>query len=296
MMKAALHKIYDQVPFKYHIFSTLKRFWSPPKRVYQHLSFRDDFKVTVDEKRSFKMKHFGYELENELFWRGLSGWEAVSFDLWIRLCKDAEVIFDVGANTGVFALIAKTINPNAEVYAFEPVKRVAQKIDYNNSINNYDIKVIQKAAADYDGVGTIYDPMEEHLYSVTVNKNGNSPDRDVTAVEIETIKLSTFIEKEEIKKIDLMKIDVESFEPEVLEGLGPYLKKFQPPIIIEILGEDIGRRVDEIMKGLDYLYFKVENNRKLVRTEHIRNEIVREDDDHNYFFCPPAIAKKLNLL
>jgi len=296
MMKAVLHKIYDQVPFKQHIFSTLKRVWTPPKHIYQHLSFKDDFEVNVDDTHRFRMQHFGYELENELFWRGLSGWEAVSFDLWIKLCKDAKVIFDVGANTGVFALLAKTVNPDSEVYAFEPVKRVAQKIHYNNNINNYDIKVVQKAAADYDGVGTIYDPMEEHLYSVTVNKNGNSPSTNVETVEIETIKLSTFIENEGIEKIDLMKIDVESFEPEVLEGLGKYLKKFQPPIIIEILGEDIGRRVDEIMQGLDYLYFKVEDNCKLVRTEQIRNVIVKEEDDHNYFFCPPAIAKKLNLL
>lgn len=295
-MKGTLSKIYHGVPFKQHLFSTLKWFWTPPKRIYQHLSFKDDFEVKIDDKHQFKMKHFGYELENELFWRGLKGWEAVSFELWIKLCKDAEVIFDVGANTGVFALIAKTIQPNSKVYAFEPVKRVSQKIHYNNELNNYDIKVIQKAAADYDGVGTIYDPMGEHLYSVTVNKNGNSPDKEVAAVEIETIKLSTFIEAEGLQKIDLMKIDVESFEPEVLEGLGEYLQRFQPSIIIEILGEDIGVRVNEIMKNLDYLFFKVEDNTRLVRTDQISNSIEKEEDDHNYFLCTEKVAKELKLI
>ncbi len=296
MIKKILSNIYKKVPFKKNLFSLLKQVWIPPQNVYQHLHFKDDFTVKIDEKHSFKMQHFGYELENELFWRGVKGWEAVSFDLWVKLCEKSEVIFDVGANTGVFALIARTLNPTADIYAFEPVERVCQKIHINNQLNNYDIKVIQKAAADYDGVGEIYDAMGEHVYSVTVNDNKFTPEDNIKPTTISTIRLATFLEQEGLEKVDLLKIDVESFEPEVLDGLGSYLKKFHPSIIIEILDDEIGRRVHEITKDLDYLYFKIEGNSKLVRTKELRNKIVNNADDHNYFFCTEKVAKELKLI
>lgn len=294
MLKSTILKIYHFIPFKPQLFSFIKLFWTPPKSIYQHLYFKDVFTVKIDDDHQFKMNHFGFELENELFWKGMKGWEAVSFNIWIQLCKEAKVIFDVGANTGVFALIAKAVNKEATVYAFEPVKRVCDKIHENNALNNFDINVVEKAAADYDGKGVIYDPQGEHVYSVTVNMEKSVPDIDFAKVEIETIKLSTFIKNENLPKVDLMKIDVESFEPEVLDGLGDYLKKFKPTIIIEILGDDIGIRVHEIVKDLGYIYFKIEDNSKLVRTESLTNEIVKEDDDHNYLLCSPEVVKSLN--
>ena len=52
-------------------------------------------------------------------------WEKVSLQLWEELCKESEVIFDVGSNTGVYSLLAKSSNPKSKVYAFEPIKRIS---------------------------------------------------------------------------------------------------------------------------------------------------------------------------
>ena len=53
------------------------------------------------------MNHFGLELENELFWAGLEGgWEKTSMSLWIKLVKASVVVLDIGANTGLNALVA----------------------------------------------------------------------------------------------------------------------------------------------------------------------------------------------
>lgn len=43
-----------------------------------------------------------------------------------------------------------------------------------------------------------------------------------------------------------MKIDVETHEPEVLEGVGEYLKKFRPSLLIEILDDEITAKVQNI--------------------------------------------------
>ena len=71
------------------------------------------------------MRHYGFQLENEIFWSGLTnGWEKISTRLWIELSKNSKVIFDIGANTGIYSLVSKSINPTSQVFAFEPVKRV----------------------------------------------------------------------------------------------------------------------------------------------------------------------------
>jgi hypothetical protein len=70
-----LKKIYSNIPFKKHLFTFLKRIWSPPERIYKHLHFTGVIKIRIDKLHFFKMKHYGYQIENEIFWSGLiSGW------------------------------------------------------------------------------------------------------------------------------------------------------------------------------------------------------------------------------
>ena len=43
-------------------------------------------KVKVDETVSFKIFHFGTEIENDIFWKGLTGgWEKTSMNLSISI-------------------------------------------------------------------------------------------------------------------------------------------------------------------------------------------------------------------
>ncbi|MDP9230332.1 MAG: methyltransferase, partial [Bacteroidota bacterium] len=98
-MKLILKKIYKAVPFKKQFFSIIKSFIRLPEKVYRHLSFTGIFKVKVKES-SFLMYHHGFQIENDIFWSGLTGgWEKESIKLWIELSKRSKIIFDLGANT-----------------------------------------------------------------------------------------------------------------------------------------------------------------------------------------------------
>jgi hypothetical protein len=80
----------------------------------------------------YTMMHHGHQLENDLFWAGYgNNWERTSLRLWGWLARDAKCIFDVGANTGTYALAARAVNAEAEVEAFEPVDRVYTKLQIN---------------------------------------------------------------------------------------------------------------------------------------------------------------------
>ncbi len=292
-MKKLLKNIYGKIPFKKQIFTAAKNFYSPGERIYKHLHFHDDFTVRVDDSHSFQMRHYGYELENELFWRGLeNGWEHISASLWRKLAADADVIFDVGANTGIYSLIAKSVKPSARVFAFEPVKRVFEKLEVSNRLNDFDIQCFDQALSNTDGTATIYDMPTEHIYSVTVNRNANAPDIAVIPTEIKVARLDTFIERENIKRIDLLKIDVETHEPEVLEGMGKYLDEFRPAMLIEILNDEVGARVEALVKDKDYLYFNLDEASGSIRLV----DKISKSDYYNYLLCDRKIAENLGLL
>jgi FkbM family methyltransferase len=292
-VKEIVKGIYRFIPFKKELFLLLKLFWTPPKKIYQHLYFTGTFKVEVDKSHFFRMKHFGYEIENDIFWCGLTnGWEKMSIRLWIQLCKNSSVIFDIGANTGMYALAAKAINPRATVYAFDPVHRVYDKLKQNIVLNNSDIIAVEMAASDSDGFATIYDTLQEHTLSVAVNKNLLPAGAKASEVRIETITLDSFIRKNNIQKIDLVKIDVETHEPQVLQGFKEHLSYFKPALIIEILTDEIGERVAKLTESLNYMYFNIDDIKGSVREV---NTLTRSDY-FNYLLCSRETASGLGLI
>jgi FkbM family methyltransferase len=291
-MKRVVKFLYQLVPFKKLIFLGLKKIATPTERVYRHLYFKDVFTVNVNEHARFDIRHYGYQIENELFWRGLTGgWEKTSMDIWMKLCKTADVIVDIGANTGVYSLVAKAIRPTADVFAFEPVKRVYSKLAENNRLNGFDIRCYEMAASDKDGQAVIYDTGEEHILSVTLNKNMHAPGITALPVTVNTTRLSSFIEQQKILKIDLIKVDVETHEPEVMEGLGPYLDRDLPALLIEVLDDAIGTQIERIVYGKNYLYFNIDEENGIRKTASIL-----KSDHYNYLLCQPATAVALGLV
>ena len=290
-MKELIKKIYRLIPFKKNIFSLIKRIYSPPEKIFKHLHFRGIYNVRVDKKSSFRINHYGFQIENEIFWKGLTGgWEKISMRLWIELCRRSTTILDIGANTGVYALAAKSIKPDAKVYAFEPVKRVKEKLDANIRLNNYDIVAIEAALSNYNGQATIYDQPGEHTLSVTVNKNMANDGAEIIEVEIPTLTLSSFIEKYALSSLDLMKIDVETHEPEVLEGMGEYLSLFRPTMLIEILNDEVAAGIEDIVGGLDYLYYNIDE-----QTTPRLVENLQKSDYFNFLICSRETAAFLKL-
>jgi FkbM family methyltransferase len=292
-VKSFLKRGYDAVPLKKEIFSVLKKVWHPGEKIYRHLHFKGVFDVAVDDGTSFKLKHHGFLIENEIFWDGLEkGLEKVSYGLWTKMAREADVIFDIGANTGIYSLIANSVNPKAKIYAFEPVKRIFEKLEENRRLNNFDFVSVEEGLSNYDGDAVIFDPGTEHLYSVTVNQNFYAGDVRVNETKIAVERLDTFIERNGLAKVDLMKIDVETHEPEVLEGMGKYLEDFRPSILIEILEDEVGKKVERLVEKIGYLYFNIDDGKGTLRqVEHIS-----KSDFWNYLLCSPKAARELGLV
>lgn len=281
-MNKILKFIYRKIPFKTNIFFILKKMgWMPSHESYQHLYFNGAFSVEIEQAKSFKMIHYGYSLENELFWGGLTSCrENISIAIWLELCREAECVFDIGANTGIYALLTKTVNPQAKVFAFEPISRICDKLKENNRINGFDIICIEKAVSNKDGAEIIYDLPTEHAYSASLNKYFISESNSF-AVEIKTLKLDTFISENKINNVDLIKVDVETYEPEVFEGFKYFLYQFKPSILVEVLNNSVADRLNFLFEGTDYLYFNIDDTNKKIR----QTDRVMKSDDFNYLIC-----------
>lgn len=292
-MKSVLKKVYKKIPFKKNAFEFIKLFWTPPHSIYKHLHFTGGIKVEVDETASFKMQHYGTEIENDFFWKGLhAGWEKISMQYWMQLCRKANVVADIGANTGVYSLVAKAINPATKVYAFEPLKQMFAKLKLNNDLNKYDIRCVEKAASDRNGKAIIYETGSDHIAAASLNAETRQYGNLDIETEIEAVTMDTFIEENNVGKIDLIKIDVECHEPNVIQGYRKYLSSHKPDFLIEVLTDDVGERLQQLFNGLGYQYFNIDDKNGTIR----KTDRILKSDYFNYLVCTEESAKQLKLI
>lgn len=294
-LKDIARALYRYIPWKRNIFHLLRALYSPSAYLSQHLWFYGAFLVPMADT-SFVMVNHNSKLETQLFWNGIDGYEEKeSLRLWAGLCAEAEVVFDIGANTGLFSLIAQTRNPKASVYAFEPIQRIAAKFQDNCLRNQYTIQVHPIAVSNSDGKAVIYDLPLQHHYVGSLEREETAhhfagSESGLISREVQTITLATFIRQERIARVDLMKIDVEGHEMQVLEGMGGYLRGMQPTILIEIKSTEHANRIEEMMHGCDYHFYDIDEKTPPRRIPRLRASSFR-----NLLICSPNVAARLGL-
>lgn len=235
--------------------------------IRERVEHRGSFQVRVKGAKKFKVINYGGEIEREIFKNGLlSKWEKDVIWIWMDLCKISQVVFDIGANTGFYSLIAKSVNIQTEVYAFEPSPRTFEKLVRNVCLNKYNIKCERNAISNKSGKGIFYDTPDKNelAASLSPEKLKNAPwyKGSVLEYEVPTKRLSDYIEQNDVEKISLIKMDIEMHETEALEGMGEYLEIFHPIIIIEVLTEQMAEKLNSFFNLSDYRIFHLKKSRK----------------------------------
>jgi len=151
-------RIFGKLPFRKALFSAMRAFGRPD--FYKRLYFDGPFEIAIDDNRAFKMyQNNRYGIETELFWRGLDdAWEVASLGVWIKLCQNAEVILDIGAAEGLYALVANALRPDSVIIAFEPVPSSARELRRNVVINEAAVECFEAAVADFEGKASFIQP------------------------------------------------------------------------------------------------------------------------------------------
>ena len=289
-MNRLLKSAYDAFPFKKQAFLFLKLFFSPGHDLQERLNFGGPFRVNVPGGHFIMQNYDGHDhvIENEVFWNGLAGnWEKHSLSLWMKLCASAETIVDIGANTGIYSLVAKAIRPTAQVYAFEPVERIFAQLRHNMALNNFDVVCLNAAVSDIDGTRMLFDGPGAHTYTASMDPSFIP---NAVGTKVITTTLSTFLRERRLESIDLMKIDVEKHEYEVLAGAAGLFGSKLPSMLIEILTDELGGKIEQLLAGSGYVYNAIDETRGPFRCS-----MLRGTGAHNYLLCSAEKAKALGL-
>jgi FkbM family methyltransferase len=291
-------KIWEYNPFKKETALFFKTTNIPLKKIKNDLWFNGSFSVNYFNTKFKLISQKDDKSTLSIFWDNLDkGWDAKSIEIWGKLAKSSDIIFDIGSNIGLYAIAAKTINGNSIVYAFEPSRKMINILNKNIEVNRLAINVAQIALTNFNGQLDFYDlDSPTAVASLKLNQNLKS-NENLISYKVNTSTLLSFVEEKNIQKIDLISIDVEMNEPEVLEGMGHLIEKFRPNFIIEVLNNEMGQRIESFFNDLDYLYFSIDEINGLTK----QNKIARLNDlnvnhSFNFLVCSHKSAIHLNLL
>jgi FkbM family methyltransferase len=205
-----------------------------PKRVYQHLVYRGPVQVESPGGGRFTMIARGHQIENNLYWTGLSGHEPECMLPWVYLAQNARVVLDIGANTGVYALAAACQPSLPEVHAFEPVPRIAARLRENAEANpRLKITVHECAVGAEPGTAEFYDPGGDNCYSASLSADFLTGRKETYPVRVTTV--DALVEEAGLPSVDLIKLDVEGCEELALAGMPGTLAHFRPTVLMEVL-------------------------------------------------------------
>ena len=227
---------------KFNLIRSLKPYFlfEGGKREYNFYSSKD--KVLVFDSYIFKPAEIKQNFQKNSFSEIIQEYSILIEEILItKAYEDEEVkvepkdiVLDCGANIGIFSVYAA--KKAKMVYAFEPGKNEIASLYENKTLNNCNnIKIIPKAVLDNSksarlvllGVASSYLVSEEKKENKEVINREN-------ILNIETISIDEFVEKEGLEKVDFIKMDIEGSEGEALIGAEETLKKFRPKLAISI--------------------------------------------------------------
>ncbi|MBF05362.1 hypothetical protein CL644_01500 [bacterium] len=172
---------------------------------------------------------------------------------------DSPNVYDIGANTGYYGIFAAT-RFNASVYAFEPIPDYISCIKESSRINRVEDRVTTHTLA-----------LGDHESELDLNLSGSgstlakdflgdtpTPHMSVAVRTLDSLDLPT---------PDFIKIDVEGYEWEVLQGAYKTISRYQPICFIEIaktLSERnfVHSHFEDIIEFFEKMGYKIERNTK----------------------------------
>lgn len=139
-------------------------------------------------------------------------------------------VLDIGANIGINTIrLSKLVGEKGLVYSFEPIPFNQNRFEKNILLNKIQNVQLQKFAlgARNEKLFIDFNDKEENMGAVNLRneKTGGLP--------IEVKIGDDWIQEMNIPKVDFMKIDVEGFESNVINGLAKTITRDHPTILLE---------------------------------------------------------------
>lgn len=198
------------------------------------------------------------------------------------LSENTKSILDIGANIGLYSVRLASNNPNARVYAFEPIPEFYSYLQKNISLNDIGNQVLCYNYGLSDSCGSV-----EFFIAPNNGTNASLTNvadaKDIRKVVGLTTTLDQWCDNNRVIP-DLIKCDVEGAELLVFRGGYKTLKEYQPIIFTELLrkwAKPFGYHPNDVLtffKELGYIPFSIGEKTSEVQT------VTNETKETNYVF------------
>lgn len=210
-----------------------------------------------------------------------------------RYLKQDICFLDIGANIGYYSLLVASQCPEAKIFSFEPDKKNFHLFKTSIFYNSYDkqIEAFPFAVSDKDETILVSDlgnnpnfgarftgKTLKHLKSLV---HGPAP----YFAPVKAVKLDSFLENQ---RIDLIKIDIEGYEPFAIKGMINIIKRNRPVIISEFAPSNlksVGQRSPEeylnIFISLGYRLNVIDQNGSVLPFEQKISDLIQYHSDFN---------------
>ena len=207
-----------------------------------------------------------------------------AFDL---LLKNGDIFFDIGSNIGLMTLYAsRKVGRSGQVHSFEPEPGTYKILEENCLINRVENIFLNKIALGSEEMeGVIYPNLDINRGAASlVRQDGTNGSR----IWINT--LDQYLSNRDIKKIKLIKVDIEGYEIEMLKGALKLLSSENAPILCIEYSKDV-KSVGEVSTIYDLL--KEVNNYQVYKFTEWKGSVCKlmkvqtKNDlpEHDNIFC-----------
>ncbi len=176
---------------------------------------------------------------------------------WVckQILRPGDVVLDIGANLGLISLFSRQIvGEKGLVYAFEPQPALVDLMCQSLEKNGYsDVKVHQIALGVQKGTMELFVPTG-HAGAASLIRKEHFQGNNVSVV---VENASEYLAQLNLPPIRLVKIDVEGFEAEIIEGASEFFETNRPDaILFELNDYSIAFLEQPIVKRLSKLGYQ----------------------------------------
>jgi FkbM family methyltransferase len=164
-------------------------------------------------------------------------WEPHVVAAFRRLLSPGDVCMDVGANIGFLTLLAsKLVGPAGHVYALEPAAEPFAALEANVALNGFEnVTALRLAAGDAAGEAVFDDRPSGHSLRSYVRRAEEPRPAAGSGTFVRVEPAASLVRDEHLRRLRLVKIDVEGYDVEALRGLLPLFESgARPALIVEL--------------------------------------------------------------
>ncbi len=187
--------------------------------------------------------------------------ESFPFAMLRRWVRPGDVVYDCGANLGLYDRFLVANLGAGRVVAFEPSAENRRFLAANLALGGIAdrVTVLPMALADEDGLAE-FQVDDVQTASGTLSKvTGGEPSEGRRNLRLGPLteqvlcrRLDTVMAEEGLPLPDVMKIDVEGAEPLLLRGAAGLLRERRPKLVVELHGAAVAREVITLLDGFGY--------------------------------------------